>query len=142
MRLVDFFGPKAKEPGIEVICYLAPDLPSVVLDSEAFQGALINLVLNAQQAMPDGGQLVLRTRPTATGVAVDLIDTGCGMDEKTQGRVFQAFYSTKPGGSGLGLATTRKIVEVHGGLISMQSELGHGTQFTIELPLPARLTAV
>ncbi len=142
MRLLEFFAPKAKEAGIEVICYLDPDLASVVLDPEAFQGALINLVLNAQQAMPGGGQLVFRTRPTATGVALDLIDTGSGMDAKTQKRVFQAFYSTKPGGSGLGLPTTRKIIEAHGGQISLQSELGMGTQFTIELPIPPRLTAV
>jgi two-component system sensor histidine kinase HydH len=91
--------------------------------------------------MPQGGQLVVRTKPTATGVAIDLIDTGCGMDEKTQERVFQAFFSTKQGGSGLGLPTTRKIIEVHGGQISLQSEIGKGTQFTIELPIPARLTA-
>ena len=142
MRLVDFFRPQAADAMIEVICYLDPDLPSVVLDRESFQGALMNLVLNAQQAMPDGGQLMVRTRPTATGVAIDLIDTGCGMDEKTRARIFQAFFSTKQGGSGLGLPTTRKIVEAHGGQISLQSELGKGTQFTVELPTPARLTAV
>jgi signal transduction histidine kinase len=142
MRLVDFFRPQAKGAKIELVCYLDPDLPSVVLDAEAFQGALINLVINAQQAMPDGGQLVFRTRSTSSGVALDLIDTGMGMDEKTQERIFQAFYSTKPGGSGLGLPTTRKIVEAHGGQISLQSEPGKGTQFTIELPLPPRLTAV
>ena len=111
------------------------------MDRESFQGALINLLLNAQQAMPQGGQLVLRTKQTATGVALDLIDTGVGMDEKTRARIFEAFFSTKQGGSGLGLPTTRKIIEAHGGRISVQSELGKGTQFTIELPVPARLTA-
>jgi signal transduction histidine kinase len=85
--------------------------------------------------------LVLRTKQTATGVALDLIDTGVGMDEKTRERIFQAFFSTKQGGSGLGLPTTRKIIEAHGGRIWVQSELGKGTQFTIELPVPARLTA-
>ena len=63
------------------------------------------------------------------------------MDERTQERIFEAFFSTKQGGSGLGLPTTRKIIEAHGGRISVQSELGKGTQFTIELPVPARLTA-
>jgi len=140
-RLLDFFAPKAKEAGIEVTCYLDPDLPSVVLDREAFHGALFNLVLNAQQAMPQGGQLVVRTKPTASGVALELIDTGTGMDAETCSRVFNAFFSTKPGGSGLGLPTTRKIVEAHGGGIRVQSELGRGTRFTIELPVPARLTA-
>ena len=142
LRLVDFFNPQVDGAAIETICYLDPDLPSVVLDRETFQGALINLVLNAQQAMPHGGQLVVRTRQTATGVALDLIDTGCGMDERTQERIFEAFFSTKQGGSGLGLPTTRKIIEAHGGRISVQSELGKGTQFTVELPVPARLTAV
>ena len=140
-KLVEFFRPQAKEIGIEVVCYLDPDLPSVVLDREAFHGALLNLVLNAQQAMPGGGQLVVRTRTSTSGVAVDLIDTGCGIDHKTCAHIFDAFFSTKPGGSGLGLPTTRKIVEAHGGSILVQSEPGRGTQFTIELPLPARLTA-
>jgi len=140
-RVLEFFAPKARESGIEVICYLDPDLPSVVLDQENFHGALINLILNAQQAMPNGGQLVVRTRQTAAGVALDLIDNGTGIDERTQAQIFDAFFSTKPGGSGLGLPTTRKIVEAHGGQIGVQSEPGKGTQITIELPLPARLTA-
>lgn len=140
-KLVEFFKPQATEIGIEVICYLDPDLPSVVLDREAFRGALLNLVLNAQQAMPGGGQLVVRTRTSPTGVAVDLIDTGSGIDQRTCEHIFEAFFSTKQGGSGLGLPTTRKIVEAHGGRIAVQSELGRGTQFIVELPVPARLTA-
>ena len=70
---------------------------------------------------------------------MDLIDTGCGMDEETRAQVFDAFFSTKRGGSGLGLPTTRKIIEAHGGQIALQSELGRGTHFTISLPVPARL---
>jgi signal transduction histidine kinase len=77
----------------------------------------------------------------SSGVALELIDTGCGMDEKTAGQVFDAFFSTKPGGSGLGLPTVRKIVEAHGGRILIESEPKRGTKFTIELPLPARLAA-
>ena len=141
-RVLEFFAPKTSEAGIELISYLDPDLPSVVLDRESFHGALINLVLNAQQAMPRGGQLVVRTGTTAAGVALELIDTGVGMDKKTASQVFDAFFSTKPGGSGLGLPTTRKVVETHGGRISVQSEVGRGTKFTIDLPLPPRLTSV
>jgi signal transduction histidine kinase len=140
-QVLDFFAPKAKEAKIEVITYLDPDLPSVVLDRESIHGALINLVLNAQQAMPDGGELVVRTKGAAGGVALELIDTGVGMDARTASHIFDTFFSTKPGGSGLGLPTVRKIVEAHGGVISVQSEVGRGTKFTIILPLPARLTA-
>ncbi len=138
-RVLDFFRLKAARAGIELVDYLAADLPTVLLDEEAFHAALLNLVLNAEQAMPQGGQLVLRTYGTADGVALDLIDSGCGMDHKTQSQIFDAFFSTKSGGSGLGLPTARKIIEAHDGQITLQSELGHGTQFTIKLPVPARL---
>jgi signal transduction histidine kinase len=136
---LDFFRPKAAKTGIEVVDYLAADLPTVLLDREAFRGAVLNLLLNAEGAMPGGGQLVVRTYGTADGVALDLIDTGCGMDQKTQSQVFNAFFSTKIGGSGLGLPTARKIIEAHGGQITLQSEPGRGTQFTVKLPTPARL---
>ena len=68
------------------------------------------------------------------GVALDLIDTGKGIDEKMREHIFDAFFSTKPGGSGLGLPTARKIIEAHGGQIAVQSEVGRGTQFTHPAP--------
>lgn len=140
-RLLDFFRPKAAESGIEIVSYLASDLPTVLIDREVFHAALLNLVLNAQQAIEGGGQLVARTYATADGVALDLIDTGCGMDRDTCDKIFEAFFSTKSGGSGLGLPTTKKIIEAHGGAIFVQSEPGHGTQFTVKLPVPARIPA-
>jgi signal transduction histidine kinase len=140
-EVLDFYRPKANEAGVEIIDYLAGNLPTVLLDREAFHGALLNLVLNAEQAMPGGGQLMVRTYGTPDGVALDLIDTGCGMDEATRSKVFDAFFSMRRGGSGLGLPTTRKIIEGHGGRITLQSEIGRGTQVTIKLPVPARLPA-
>lgn len=136
---LDFFRPKAQQSRVEVVDYLASDLPTVLLDRESFYAALLNLLINAVQAMPDGGQLVVRTYGTADGVALDLIDTGCGMDERTRAQVFDVFFSTKPGGSGLGLPTAKKIIEAHDGRIDLQSELGRGTRLTITLPVPARL---
>ncbi len=140
-QVLDFYRPKAKEAGIEIVEYLSGNLPTVLLDREAFHGGLLNLAINAEQAMPQGGQLVVRTYGTPDGVALELIDTGCGMDDATREKVFATFFSTKRGGSGLGLPTTRKIIEGHGGRITLQSEVGRGTQITLKLPVPARLPA-
>jgi len=140
-RVLDFITPQADESGIEILRYLDPDLPSIQLNAETLYAALLNLLLNAIQAMPHGGTLTVRSRAVRAGVALDLIDTGCGMTSETARCMFDAFYSTKDKGSGLGLPTARKIIEAHGARIDVQSELGHGTQFTIEFPTPARLTS-
>jgi signal transduction histidine kinase len=136
---LDFFEPEAAAGGVEIVRYLDPNLPRVLLDGESFRSALINLLLNAKQAMPNGGQLVVRTASSADKVTAHLIDTGVGIDEQTAAHMFEAFYSTKPGGSGLGLPTTTKIIEAHGGQIQVHSEVGRGTQFAIELPALRRL---
>ncbi len=137
--LIDFYRPQAKASNIEILEYYGTDLPTVRLDAKSFRRAILNLVINAQQAMPDGGKLVIRTRKSGNEVVIDLIDTGAGIDERTAAHVFDAFFSTKEEGSGLGLPTVRKIVETHGGRILMQSELGRGTQFTLLFPSVPRL---
>jgi len=132
--LMDFYRPQAKASSVEILEYYASDLPTVNLDAKSFRRAILNLVINAQQAMPDGGKLVIRTRKSGNDVVIDLIDTGDGMDDRTASRVFDTFFSTKAQGSGLGLPTVRKIVETHGGHILLQSEPGRGTQFTLLFP--------
>lgn len=136
---LDFFEPECQAADIEIVSYLDADLPTVKIDRESLRGALMNLLLNAKQAMPNGGQLIVQTRGLGDRVAIYLTDTGIGMDDTTASKMFEAFYSTKPGGSGLGLPTTAKIIEAHGGSIAVASELGRGTRFTIELPAMARL---
>jgi signal transduction histidine kinase len=138
-RVLDLFQAQAEEMHVEVVRYLDPDLPSILLNAETLQAALVNLVKNALEAMLDGGQLTVRTRVTRQGVALDLIDTGVGMDERTAMKMFDAFYTTKSGGSGLGLPTARRIIEAHGGRIGVHSEVNVGTQFTLEFPTPARI---
>jgi signal transduction histidine kinase len=137
--VLNLFQPQADKQNIHLDKLLDPNLPNIRLNSSALQAALINLVKNAIEAMPDGGELYVQTYITPKGVAMDMIDTGCGMDETTAMRMFEPFYSTKPEGSGLGLPTTRKIIEAHGGRISVQSEVGRGTKFVIEFPTPVRL---
>lgn len=138
-QLLDFFAPQARDGGVEIVRYLDPELPTVRLDRETFRSAVLNLLLNAVQAMEGGGQLVVRTRPSGLGVVLELIDTGPGMEAETLAKVFRAFYTTKQGGSGLGLPTARKIVEAHGGTIDIESAPGRGTKVTIWLPAPPRL---
>jgi signal transduction histidine kinase len=92
-------------------------------------------MLNAEQAMPDGGEIILQTSLCPDGVCLDVIDSGCGIEPDQQEKVFRPFHTTKANGSGLGLATTRKIINAHGGTISLVSEVGRGTKFTIKLPI-------
>src|SRR5229473_1979579 len=105
------------------------------LDRELFKQALLNLLLNAQQAMPEGGQVTVQGRRDDGDVRLDLIDTGIGMSAESLAKCFHPFHTTKPGGNGLGLPTTRRIIEMHGGRITVQSEPGKGTQFTVWLPI-------
>lgn len=130
---------QADKQNVEVLRYLDPDLPTILLHSDSLQAALVNLVKNSMEAMEGGGQIIVRTYLTPRGVALDLIDTGCGMEDSTAIHMFEPFYSTKHGGSGLGLPTARKIIEAHGGRINVQSEIGRGTKFIIEFPMPARI---
>ena len=135
-ELVEFFGPTAQQHLIEIKTYLPADLPQVNLDRDVFKQALLNLMLNAQQAMQGGGELTIQAVREPNAVALSLIDTGKGMPANVVAKAFEPFFSTRNGGTGLGLPTTRKIVVAHGGTIDVQSELGRGTKFTIRLPIP------
>ena len=133
-ELLDFFGPTAKAANIDIRLYASPGVPPALIDRELFKQALLNLMLNAEQAMPDGGEICLQTRSEGDAVCLDVIDTGKGIDPADLPKLFRPFHTTKPGGTGLGLATTRKIVRAHDGEIDVQSEPGRGTKFTIRLP--------
>ena len=137
MEMIDFFTPTAQAANIDIKTYVPADLPPVMIDQDLFQQALLNLMLNAEQAMPSGGEITLQASLEAGDspmVCLSIIDTGKGMDANVQAKIFQPFFSTKPGGSGLGLPTTRKIIDSHHGAIDVQSEVGKGTKFTIRLP--------
>jgi signal transduction histidine kinase len=133
-ELVDFFGPMARADNVEIKCYIPADLPAVALDRDLFKQALLNLLLNAQQAMPGGGEVTLQAEAVPDGVCLSVIDTGKGMPPEVLAKAFRPFCSTRSGGTGLGLPTARKVIEAHGGRIDVQSEVGRGTKFTIRLP--------
>ena len=133
-ELRDFFEPQAMAQGIVIRTQYEDELPRMSLDVDLFRQALLNLFINARQAMPEGGELLVRTRSEGPWNLFEVTDTGVGMTADVSARVFDAFYSNRSGGSGLGLPTTRKIVEAHGGTIRVQSEPGKGSQFTIRLP--------
>ena len=115
---------------------LAPDLAPVRMDPAQAQQILLNLALNARDAMPDGGQITLITRNADSWVELTVTDTGCGMDAETLDRAFEPFFTTKkPGrGNGLGLATARRLARQEGGTIVAESELGKGTRVSMHLP--------
>jgi two-component system, NtrC family, sensor histidine kinase HydH len=137
-EMIDFFTPTARAATIDIKSFLPADLPSLRLNKDMFRQALLNLMLNAVQAMPEGGELTLQATVDDSHVGLSLIDTGAGIAPDVLPKIFRPFFSTKSksGGSGLGLATTKKIVEAHHGSIDVQSEVGRGTKFTIRLPLP------
>lgn len=107
-ELIDFFGPKARNSGIKVNRYLPSDLPPVYLDREIFKQALLNLILNAEQAMPKGGEITIQATLSPDTLTLNLIDTGKGISAEGLEKIFKPFYSTRPGGTGLGLPTTKK----------------------------------
>jgi len=104
-------------------------------DDGLLRQVFLNLIRNAEQAMPDGGDLMLRVRRREGEVAIEVIDTGEGIPEERLPGIFKPYVSSKPGGTGLGLPTTWRIVHHHGGHIVVESEQGKGSQFTVFLPL-------
>jgi len=126
---------QAKMKDVEVIREDMPSLPLVTADYRQLQQVFINLVVNAIQAMPDGGKLTIRSSLGEDGwVRVSVQDTGSGMTPENLERLFTPFFTTKEKGSGLGLAISYGIVERHGGKITVESEVGKGSTFTVHLP--------
>jgi signal transduction histidine kinase len=105
------------------------------VDKTMLKQVVLNLFLNAQQAMTAGGELIVRTARRKGEAVIEISDTGSGIEPDKIDRIFDAFYSSKAWGSGLGLPTAKKIIEQHIGRIAVNSEVGKGTSFTITLPL-------
>jgi two-component system sensor histidine kinase HydH len=133
-HLVDFIHPQAQANRIRVLTALDPEDPHCMLDSNLIKQALLNLMLNGIQAMPEGGELLIRTLHENDTVILYVSDTGVGIPEENVPHIFDAYFTTKRGGTGLGLPTTRRIIEEHNGHITVHSETGKGTSFRIDIP--------
>jgi signal transduction histidine kinase len=133
-RLVEFFEPSAKDSRITLNVVLANDPLPCRVDEKLLRQALLNMVINAQQAMPNGGTLHITTEADGDMVVIKLSDTGIGIAGQDRERILRPFFSTKAGGNGLGLSITQRIISEHGGVLDFESEPGRGTTFTIRLP--------
>ena len=116
-------------------------LPMVLLDKGLFQQALVNLFVNARQAMPEGGELIVQAQRLGNFVEVTVTDTGVGMEPETLERCFDIYWSNKKQGTGLGLPTVRRIIEEHEGAIEVVSEPGRGSSIRVVLPLVVEITS-
>jgi len=139
-EVVAFLIPEAQARGVQIETFLDSNLPELHLDRARMKQLILNLLINARQAMEErgGGRITVMTHPDSAaglGVILEVVDDGPGMDPATLERAFEAYYSTKNGGSGLGLALVNRVADAHGGQIDLQSAPGHGTRVMVRLPL-------
>ena len=132
----------AEEHGIDLKLDLSRDLEAILLDSDAIQHCLVNLITNAIEATPSGDPagkrkevFLMTTKPEDWGVEYQVVDNGCGMERDVKEKVFNTFVSTKGAtGTGIGLMLTKKVIDAHGGVIEFESEVNVGTSFSVRLP--------
>jgi two-component system, NtrC family, sensor kinase len=137
--VLTFLEGRARKAGVRIERRLAPDLPPILADPNQLYQVLVNLVVNAIQAMPNGGPLTLQTYADGGTAVLAVEDRGAGMPPEIQGRIFEPFFTTKgpQEGTGLGLSVVHGIVTAHGGSIQVRSEPGRGSRFEVRLPFPA-----
>jgi signal transduction histidine kinase len=139
-EVLEFVRPQLVEKRVNSRTMYEDDFPLLELDRDAIKQVLLNLVLNAIQAMPEGGELMVRlTIDGKSRAVVDVTDTGEGMPPEVRERVWQPYYSRRKTGTGMGLPLVRRLVEEHDGSISVVSDVGKGTRFTMKLPITGRV---
>jgi two-component system NtrC family sensor kinase len=134
-NVLELLRPQITANKIDVQVSLSEQPASVLIDESSMQGALMNLILNAVEAMPEGGRLSVRSDRTEQTLRLAIADTGRGISEEGMKNIFEPFYTTKEQGLGLGMPYAKKIIEQHGGTISCMSRVGEGTAIRVELPV-------
>ncbi len=135
--MIDFYSPQAHSHSITMRQGLHNEPLICKVDTDMLKQVILNLFINAQQAMSKGGELMIRTDRQKKEAVIQISDTGSGIAPEKLPYIFDAYYSSRPNGSGLGLPTTKKIIEAHNGTIKVDSEPEKGTSFTIKLPISA-----
>ena len=134
-RVIDLLTPQMKGRDIRVSTGFSSKLPSILAVGSQLEQVFINLILNAQDAMPDGGEIRISARPVKDTVEILFQDNGPGVSEENRGRIFEPFVSTKEGGTGLGLSVSYGIIAAHGGNLDLAPDRGPGACFRVILPV-------
>lgn len=134
-EVVESARPAVEREGVELLVELPPEFPSVRLDRQLIHQVVLNLVLNACEATPPGGKINVALHKNGEMAQIRVSDSGRGISPENQRKIFQLFFTTRPGGTGLGLANAFRFVQLHNGSIEFESEAGRGTTFWIDLPL-------
>ena len=142
-EVLSVIEPQLQKEGITIQKEFHGEITRLIVDAQKIQQVLMNLLLNAQQAMPGGGCITVRTFLQKDMLAVEIADTGVGISDKNIDRIFDPFFTTKEAGrgTGLGLSVSYGIIKQHGGKIEVFSSPGNGSTFQIMLPLNGTLSA-
>jgi signal transduction histidine kinase len=140
-EVLDAARPAITKAELELKVEAPENLPPVLLDRQLIHQCLLNLLLNASSFTPPGGRITVGLERKGEYAAIAVSDTGKGISPEDRGKIFQLFFTTRPGGTGIGLANTFRFVQLHNGRIEFESEVGRGTTFRVELPL-GRMEAV
>jgi two-component system, sporulation sensor kinase E len=135
-EIMDFMKYEIEEAEVRLVEDYQVDIPHILLDDKFIKQAILNIVKNALNAMPEGGELTVSTRCRGDEVLLRIIDSGTGMSEEVLDKIFEPYFTTKEFGSGIGLTIVYKIIKEHRGEISVISQEGKGTTFTLSFPIP------
>ncbi len=136
--LLDFIKFELKNSNITIQTDFDPNIPKIYMDEKFLKQAFLNIIKNAEAAMPQGGTLTIKTSEGDGFVHLHIKDTGVGISEENMGKIFEPYFTTKQFGSGLGLTVVYKIIKEHNGEIFLESKEGEGTTFIINFPIPQK----
>lgn len=134
-EVLDFIEPEAQKLNVGIIRDFQEELPEIEVDNGQIKQALLNVIKNANQAMPTGGKLTIKVHKSNENISIDITDTGLGISPDKIKKIFDPFYSNKKDGIGLGLSITMRIIKMHHGEILVKSQEGKGSTFSIILPI-------